>query len=348
MTEARRKSLAKAIFQKALIIPGITLPFSVLLRNRAVILMYHRFRVPDLGIDGHDPANVAEGLQYLRRNHYEIVSLRELFNRLAEGRSVRGAIALTIDDGYQDHGSVAAEIFAKYDCPVTTFVTTGFLDGTLWFWWDKIEYVLNRTSRRELHLKLAEKEIQYTREEGSGWQKAREGFIALCKNAPDLEKTNAISYLSLAADVAIPAKPPTRYAPMSWDQARKCEQLGMTFGPHTVTHPILSNTPDDQCAQEIADSWNRLREMVARPVPIFCYPNGGAKDFGSREIRFLREAGLAGAVTGISGYPVTGSLQPGTDAPYRLARFGYPPALSDLIQIVGGVVRFREILRGAA
>ncbi len=27
---------------------------------------------------------------------------------------------------------------------------------------------------------------------------------------------------------------------MSWDQARLCEERGMTFGPHTVTHPILS------------------------------------------------------------------------------------------------------------
>lgn len=40
-------------------------------------------------------------------------------------------------------------MFAEFDCPFTTFLTTGFLDRTLWFWWDRIEYVFCHAVRRE-------------------------------------------------------------------------------------------------------------------------------------------------------------------------------------------------------
>ena len=113
-----------------------------LMSGRATIFMLHRFRCADAGVRGHDPAFVRAALEYLRANRYELVSLRELYARMArDAMPVRRAVAFTIDDGYFDHAEVAAPIFAAFDCPVTTFVTTGFLDGHLWFWWDQIEYV---------------------------------------------------------------------------------------------------------------------------------------------------------------------------------------------------------------
>lgn len=56
---------------------------------------------------------------------------------------------------------------------------------------------------------------------------------------------------------------------MTWEQARGCEQMGMTFGPHTVTHPILSRTTDAQANDEITESWKRVREELNSPVSVF-------------------------------------------------------------------------------
>ena len=58
-----------------------------------------------------------------------------------DGPPLNRAVAFTIDDGYVEQATVAAPVFAEFDCPVTTFVTSGFLDRALWFWWDQIEYV---------------------------------------------------------------------------------------------------------------------------------------------------------------------------------------------------------------
>ena len=339
--------VVKAVGRKVLLVPGVTWPFSLLLRSRAVIFMLHRFRVPDLGVEGHDPDHVGKTLEFLRRKRFEFVPLAEMFARLSEGRVVRRTVAFTLDDGYLDQGTVAAEAFRRYDCPATTFVTTGFLDGALWFWWDQIEYIFNHTDRRDLCLQLSEMKVKYAREDGAGWRTAQEDFIARCKGVADADRAAGVLSLSRAAEVEIPVQPPACYAPMSWDQARDCERRGMTFGPHTVSHPILSRITDDQCSQEITDSWNQLRGQVLRPVPIFCYPNGGLQDFGSREIEVLRRVGLKGAVVGYGGYTETGSLARSPDAAFKISRFSYPDSFTDLVQIAGGVLRFREIMGGA-
>ena len=59
---------------------------------------------------------------------------------------------------------------------------------------------------------------------------------------------------------------------MTWDEARAAERNGMSFGPHTVTHPVLSQTTDDCLVQELGGSWQRLKDELANPVPVFCFP----------------------------------------------------------------------------
>src|SRR5262245_7266960 len=146
---------AKTVLRDALTVPGVAAPFARLRRGRAVIFMLHRFRQAELGIEGHDPLEVRRGLEYLRRKRYELVSLTEVFERLAgQGRPLDRSVAFTIDDGYLDQATVAGPIFADFDCPVTTFVSTGFLDGRLWFWWDRIEHVFRQTSRRRIRVRL--------------------------------------------------------------------------------------------------------------------------------------------------------------------------------------------------
>ena len=86
-----------------------------LLRGRGVIFMLHRIRNKDLGVEGQDPEALRAGLAYLRARGYELVALEDLMRRLAaDAPPVRGAIAFTIDDGYFDHASVGAPIFAEF------------------------------------------------------------------------------------------------------------------------------------------------------------------------------------------------------------------------------------------
>lgn len=349
MTRGPYGSYATALLRKLILVPGATLPLRPLMRSRAVVFMLHRFRDPERGVEGQDLQELREGLAFLRRKRFQFIALDDLFKRLAEGAPVRRTIAFTIDDGYYDQATIGAKVFAEYDCPVTTFVTSGFLDGQLWFWWDKIEYVFEVTRRDKVQVKLGDQELDYSLDGQPSRGRALSDFVARCKAVPEQEKLAAISRLATQAGVEMPACPPPRYAPMTWEEARRCEAGGMSFGPHTVTHPILSKTTDQESRKEIADSWARLQSQVQRPVPVFCYPNGGPADFGDREVATLRQLGLKGAVVGLPpGYAGKETYRRSPDGAFRIPRFGFPENRVDLIQIVYGIERFKQILRREA
>jgi peptidoglycan/xylan/chitin deacetylase (PgdA/CDA1 family) len=316
------------------------------MEHHAAIFMLHRFRNPETGSEGVDPARVRQALARLRAERFELVSLETLFNRLLAGEPLRGAVAFTIDDGYLDHATVAAPVFAEFDCPVTTFLCTGFLDRRLWFWWDRIQHVFRHTARTAFVVELAGRELLCEWTDDHGRKGCQLNLVERCKRVPDGEKLAAIERLAAAAEVELPDAPPPEYAPMSWEQARAAERSGMSFGPHTVTHPILSQTPDHQSRAELRDAWSRLERELAAPVPVFCYPNGGPDDFGQREIASLREMGLAGAVVGVPGYAATLPAGDGRDAPFLVRRFSFPDSLPVLLQYASGLERLKQLLRG--
>ena len=334
----------KELLLNLLLLPGASAPFSLLMNGRASIFMLHRFSQPDLGIEGHDPRLLRQVLAYLRKNEYLLLSLEELFRHLRERSMVRRAVVFTIDDGYLDHALVAAPIFAEFDCPVTTFVTTGFLDGRLWFWWDQVRHVFMHTSRHELRLYLAGVELHYRWADAPARHRCQQDFAVRCTNVIEADRRQAINCLVAEADVEVPHLPPPAFAPMSWEQARACERRGMSFGPHTVTHPILSRTPDGQSLEEISRSWERLQYEMRQPVPIFCYPNGRLADFGAREIATLRRLGLVGAVTGVNEYADVG-FRSGSEYLYQVPRFGYPDTVARVVQYVSGFERLKRLLR---
>lgn len=339
----------KQLLVTPLLLPGFPALLKYVQRDCATVFMLHRFGDPQRGIAGCDVSHLRRALAYLTRNSYELVSLMELFERLnGKGPEPRGAVAFTIDDGYVEQATVAAPIFSEFDCPVTTFVTTGFLDGRLWFWWDQIEYVLLHAARRSAQVQLGDTMLDYRWQNEEERSRVQADFTAKCKPIPQTEKPAAIARLAHAAGVEVPAAPPAPYAPMSWDQVRQCEQSGMTFGPHTVTHPVLSRSSSDVAVREITDSWARLRSEARAPVPVFCYPYGWLEDFGEREVAVLRRMGFLGALAAEPGYASALSLRSNEDDRFKVRRFGFPDDLPHVIQYVSGVERVKQLLRRSA
>lgn len=341
--------IVRSLYYNLLLLPGIPDCFKYAQRNSATILMLHRFRDNERGVEGLDPSNLRKGLAYLRRHRYELVSLTDIFDRLGrQGRKPNGAVAFTIDDGYRDQAEVAAPVFREFDCPVTTFVTTGFLDGHIWFWWDQIDHIFRQTRQNRIKVEWGDRSIVLHWTNTTERAQAQMDFTEDCKKISEEDKRMAIARLAEQAEVDVPKQPPTGYQPMTWEQARSCEQGGMMFGPHTVTHPILSQTSAGQATYEIAESWTRLCQEVRRPVPVFCYPNGRRQDFGTREIAVLRELGFLGAVVGELGFGDSVSFRERADGPFIVKRLEFPETIPRLVQYVSGIERCKQVLRGEA
>lgn len=316
-------------------------------RGQAVVLMLHRFAHADRGVEGFSPHALRRILERLRRQRLPLVSLNDIVRTVRRDAGARplppGAVAFTLDDGYTDQAEVAAPIFAEYDCPATLFLTSGFLDGALWMWWDRAEYILDHANPSHVTLETDAGVLSMDLASPVERSSALARFVGYCKVLPDGGRERMIERLRRACEVDLPVEPPERYAPMAWDDVRRLASSGLDFGPHTVTHPVLSRVGDERARIEIVQSWRRLREELAGAVPIFCYPNGKAGDFGDREIAMLEENGLEAAVTAESGF--IGPRCREGDAVYRLPRFACEESADLIVRYASGIERARDLVR---
>jgi peptidoglycan/xylan/chitin deacetylase (PgdA/CDA1 family) len=278
------------------------------------------------------------------------VGLGDLVNRLERGVPLEpNTVAFTVDDGYADFAGVASPIFAAYDCPVTVFLVTDFVAGRIWNWYDRVEWCFDGSPRTALQLDLPDARF------AARWANEAERFAASSelverlKRIPDGVKEERIHALAHALDVAIPAQVPTRYRAMSWEDVRACGKRGATFGPHTMTHPILSRVDASRAATEISGSWKAVFDATESAVPVFCYPNGTATDFSVRDQGLVAQAGMRAAVSAIEGSIESTRSRPARENPFSLPRYAYSENRYRFVQIASGVEQLKtRIRRGLA
>ena len=314
-------------------------------RQRVSIFVLHRFAMPQLDVAGHEPVPLRRLFERLRREHYKVFSLEEACRRLGDGSGFPPAsLVFTVDDGYCDFAEVAAPVFAAFDIPVTVFVTTGFLDGTYWFWWDRIEHAICTTMKRRLSIQTPDVTVNLDLTDGVNRPHLSMALSEDLTRLSEAARADFVDALSSEADVELPANAPARYAPMTWDDARRLERRGVAFAPHTVTHPILPCTTDPDAAWQIPESWRRIQEQVARPLPIFAYPNG---DYTARDMDIVARAGLTSAVTSTPGYVHVAQF----DQPagrFAMPRFPYPDHHPDTVCLTAtGLTRVTAAARRA-
>jgi len=317
--------------------------------HQATILMLHRFESHSMRVSGHSPEALNRDLAWLREHGYRFLSLSALVEALQEGAPLEPrSVVFTVDDGYRDFAETGAEVFARHDCPVTVFLTTGFLDGLCWFWWDQIDHALRQTSQATFAGELAGRPV------GLAWGSppARSAAVAeatrVLLHIPEPRRTAALGELFASLGVTVPITPPPEYAPMTWSQVRALASQGVSFGPHTVTHPNLATCAEETASEEIAQSWDRVRTETEAVVPVFCYPFGGSATFGARERGIVRRLGLRAAVSAIHGH--ASNDRPGAaigDRILALPRWGYDDQMgtSYLAATVSGLEAIKAVLR---
>ena len=71
--------------------------------------------------------------------------------------------------------------------------------------------------------------------------------------------------------------------PLDWSQIREMRRAGIQFGAHTLTHPDLTQLPQDRLEAEMVGSKKILEDALSCPVRSFAYPFG-RHDVRSREV----------------------------------------------------------------
>jgi peptidoglycan/xylan/chitin deacetylase (PgdA/CDA1 family) len=128
------KKAIKSSFGRIIFESGLN---AVLLRNAAVIVVFHRIldTTPDDGL--------STGVRMFERycsyftRHFDVVPLGELVHRLECGRRLNRELAITFDDGYRDNFENAAPVLEKFSLPATFFVITQWIGTDVVPWWDR-------------------------------------------------------------------------------------------------------------------------------------------------------------------------------------------------------------------
>ena len=271
---------------------GFFAPFRLANRGKALIVTYHRFTHSDTDIKTASRA-FAEQLDYLTR-YYRVVPLSLIAERLRAGRLPAGVAAITIDDGYSDAYEIAFPLLRERQLPATIFVVTDFVDRKKWLWTDKLRYLVARAGARTIEGTLDGRDFSVEFEPTDSVFRAADRVNSLLKAIGDDEKEAAIARMAAAFGLDLPAAPPPEYASVSWEQIREMSRGGVEVGSHTASHPILPNVSLEHVRRELVESRERIAAETARPVELFCYPNGNYNDAVKREVG---RAGYTCAVT---------------------------------------------------
>jgi peptidoglycan/xylan/chitin deacetylase (PgdA/CDA1 family) len=305
----------------------------------ARVLMYHRFGPGDpnrrLSAEALD-----RQLRYLRR-HFNVVPLRDLVERLAEGRAPEPrSVALTVDDAYADFGEHAYPVFRRHGVPVTIYVVSQFAGGRFWLWWDAIRHTVARAERGTYRMDLPDGPLELALHDA---QSRDEAWSALAAVGVTLEPSRRDAFVLAVQDafsVLLPASPTAEYAALSWSELRSLDADIVEVGAHTRTHPILALCDSARIADEVSGSKAEIESQLGRRVRAFCYPNGEPQDVDERCVEAVRAAGFDSAVLACGGMIRAGANR------YLLERLGAPHDEGEFEGEVSGIGFLRQRIAG--
>ena len=302
----------------------------MLAMRRVFILLYHKVdynAAPFFGAAVR-PDVFERQIRFLKR-HYKIVDLSAL-NQLEQldRTSTSDLIVITFDDGYRNNYRYAAPILKKYDVQATIFLATDYIGNNQLLWHDKLSWILytavsvperKKLIRSELSPEIIREVERFLAADSSGRVSILRSLVALLKAYSAQERGEVIKRLAEACRVN--TWPGDDERPMlSWDEVIEMSKYGISFGSHSMSHPVLSDISVEEARREIVESKNIIEEQIQKPVTTFAYPYGKYRDYTDEVTKVLFDEGFEYACTTTVGYeqfPVA--------TPLTLKRRGVPP-----------------------
>lgn len=306
-------------------------------RRSALILMYHNVVDTTSGAGALVNVNHVSAASFQwqvesLREHYNVVPLLEIVERLKSNRSIERLAAITFDDGYCGVYSTAAPILSALGLPSTVFLVAGCMEDNQMTWYDRVEAPLLFTSHRRITIGGTAYSLEGHRPDVVRSVKNRLKLM-------DLDARDAmIAELEQSAG-PITAEQSAPYQLMGWNQVRALQSQGMSFGVHTYSHPHLSRVTPNNLKLEIDRAASVISDRLSMPLNelIFSYPDG---DYDKSIRDYVEGTGMCGAVA------VDNSLvRPGAD-PFAIPRVAVGREFSQ-VAFADATVGFTRALKGS-
>ena len=266
--------------------------------NCGAILLYHR--VASLS---PDPARLCIAtdvfraqMEHLART-CEPMALPTLTDAAVDGQLPRGAVAITLDDGYVD-ALTAADILCALHMPATFFVNSNAGGETLLDSLTRI-FLLGQPIPEELALSVIGTTVRLP----CGSDQARRAtFDALREIVWSLSSDGRRELLAAVgrwSGLDLPARPSHRLLTPA-ELRELASRPGQDIGAHTENHLFLPVQPRSVKIAEIATNREYLQALLGRDVLSFAFPYGA---FDLETVQICRSMGFHSCVT-VVGQPV--------------------------------------------
>jgi len=220
-------------------------------------------------------------VNWLIDNGFHFISVNDI-EKVATGEMAfpKGAVVITIDDGWQSNLDNIVPLVVKNKIPVTIFVSTEVVEKGNGYWWSYIHEARKRG--------LAKNSVEFFK------------TIDNEDRMRIIEETKKQINLNREA--------------LTVDQIKEISKNNyVSIGSHSVSHPILTKCSIEKVTYEISQSKKTIEEWVDASVKHFAYPNG---DFTNREVEILKQNGYTMAFSTEQKYLTKEKL----GEPYQLPR----------------------------
>ncbi len=263
------------------------------------IVMYHRV----IADPAADPFHLGmcvmrdrfeQQIAYLRR-HFSPIGMHDAAARLQRGEALPArALSITFDDGYLDNLTHALPILEAHSMPAALYVPTGGMEDGRMLWWDRVIAAVACTEKQQLDLRGFGGSKPGPCVALAPWQRLA-GVAGLLDwlwalPAPQMQSAVAEIERQLQARVS----PALHAQRLDAGQIREMHRRGVEIGAHSVQHPNLALSSDDEVRAELQQSRDRLQQLVQSEIPGAAYPGGRLR---ADTVRIVEELGFGYAVS---------------------------------------------------
>lgn len=264
-------------------------------KSMFIMLMYHKIgEQKNDFIPALNTSYFEKQINFLRRQ-YKITSLEDI---LTNNDKKEKAI-ITFDDGYKCIYKYAYPILKKYNIPATVFLTVESIENNIPIWSDLLSFYVDVTQIKKFDFNVMDKKILFDLTTKGKKLISLKQIKEIFKRIPNDERLNLIKDLKLI--LGINKNYNANLDMLSWPEIKEMSENNITFGGHTMTHPILTKIPLEKVRFEINESKKIIEKNLEKPVLTFAYPNGEIEDFNEDIKNSLKSAGYRLACTTIFG-----------------------------------------------
>ena len=237
------------------------------------ILYYHLVRdeVPDYYFKGKaiSTDEFKNQLVHYRKN-FSFISLDEALVRFFEGRSLKGYISLTTDDGFVENYSIIAPILLEEAIPATFFLINNCIDNANLMWRNKLVYLYNVLGWKRSNELIRD----IAKDENLIFPGRNEDILSWSRRTFEMNnKDNLASILWEKAGLMDINDFLDRHHPyMTLSQIKELFAQGFSFGSHSNSHPLCSRLNYYELEKEVIGSMEEISRKTGIPINLFSSP----------------------------------------------------------------------------